>query len=494
VPGLERSRPREAGASRGRSGGIKSGVVGDHHKSSTARQLAVTVLLAWEAHPPVGRMPLNQLAEDLLARAGPWSQPDRSLVRELVWGVVRWCNLLDLHIDLQLRSKKKRLPREVRAYLRVGAYQILFLDRVPPSAAVNEAVRGVRSSRNSWAAGLTNAVLRRLAERREALGPGGARALDQAGAMGREERLSVETAHPLWMVRRWVSRYGYRGAETLCRWNNIQAPLVLRVNTLRLTREALIQTFAASGLTARAGSYSPEAVTVRDFRGSPVALPKFEEGWFQVQDEAAQVVSHCLAPKAGERILDACAGLGGKTSHIAQLMGDRGRIEATDTSVTRLSLLSENVGRLGMKSISIIPYKDFLGRLRGLRGAYDRILVDAPCSGLGVIRRHPDIKWNREAASVESLSAEQKSLLVVLAPLLRAGGTMVYAVCTQEPEETREVVEGFLAGHPGWTPVNARAVLPASAGSLVDEDGFLTTAPEDAGPDGFFAAVLKSPS
>jgi 16S rRNA (cytosine967-C5)-methyltransferase len=491
---LKRRRPGGAGASRGRSGGVKSGVLGHNHGSSTARQLAVSVLLAWEVHPPAGRIPLNQLAEDLLSRTGPWSLPDRSLVRELVWGVVRWLIFLDRHIDLRLRSKKKRLAREVRAYLRVGAYQILFLDRVPPSAAVNEAVSGVRSSRSSWAAGLVNAVLRRLAERREALGLVGARALDQASAMGREERLSVETAHSLWMVRRWVSRLGYSGAETLCRWNNVHAPLALRANTLRVTRGGLIEALAAAGITASAGRYSPEAVTVRDFRGPPVSLPGFRDGWFQVQDEAAQLVSHCVEPRAGERVLDACAGLGGKTSHMAQLMGDQGRIEATDTSGTRLRLLSANSGRMGMKSISIIPYRDFSGRLPGLRGAYDRILVDAPCSGLGVIRRHPDIKWNREPASIERLSAEQKSLLAMLASLLRAGGTMVYATCTQEPEETREVVEGFLAGHPGWAMVNAREVLPASAGSLVDEDGFFATAPETDGPDGFFAAILRSPS
>jgi 16S rRNA (cytosine967-C5)-methyltransferase len=457
----------------------------------TARRLAASVLLKWEGLSQSRRMPLAHLTEDFLENTGPWSDRDRSLVRELVFGVVRWLALLDWHIDSRLVSGKKRLSRVVRSHLRIGAFQILFLDRIPFSAAVNEAVKGVKSSNHAWASGLVNAVLRRVAERCESLGQEIARRCEDTTGLGEVERLAIEQSHPLWMVNRWMGRYGLEEAQALCRANNIQAPLTLRVNTLTVTREEVLNNLADNGLDAIPGRYAPEAVIIRGYSGSPVAIPGFKQGWFQVQDEAAQLVSYCLAPRSHEIILDACAGPGGKTTHIAQLIRDQGVVEATDRNDARLELLKENQERLGIKCISCIPFESFKARLTELEGRYHRILVDAPCSGLGVIRRHPDIKWNRTRASLSELASQQRSLLNGLALLTRPGGTMVYATCTLEPEETREVVEDFLSGHPGWGIVPADEVLPAAARSLVDGDGFLLTVPEFQGPDGFFAAILR---
>jgi len=457
----------------------------------TTRRLAASVLLKWEGLSQSRRMPLAQLTEDFLENTGPWFARDRALVRELVFGVVRWLVLLDRHIDFQLTSKKKRLSSIVRSHLRIGVFQILFLDRIPFSAAVNEAVKGVKSSNNAWASGLVNAVLRRVAERRESLGPDMARRCEDTMGLDAVERLAIETSHPLWMVNRWVGRYGLEEARSLCRANNIKAPLTLRVNTLTITREKVLNNLVDHGIDAVPGRYAPEALMIRGYSGSPVTIPGFKQGWFQIQDEAAQLVSYCLAPKPGESILDACAGLGGKTTHIAQLIRDQGIVEATDKNDARLELLKENQERLGIKCISCIPFESFNARLPELEGRYHRILVDAPCSGLGVIRRHPDIKWNRTRASLLGLASQQRSLLNGLAPLIRPGCTMVYATCTLEPEETREVVENFLSGHPGWDLIQAEKVLPAAARSLVDKDGFLLTVPESQGPDGFFAAILR---
>nr|HDN00876.1 16S rRNA (cytosine(967)-C(5))-methyltransferase RsmB [Deltaproteobacteria bacterium] len=192
-----------------------------------------------------------------------------------------------------------------------------------------------------------------------------------------------------------------------------------------------------------------------------------------------------------EIILDACAGPGGKTTHIAQMIRDQGVVEATDRNNARLELLKENKERLGIKCISCIPFKLFNTRRPELEGRYHRILVDAPCSGLGVIRRHPDIKWNRTRASLSELVCQQRSLLNGLAPLIRPGGTMVYATCTLEPEETKRVVEDFLSGHPGWILIPACQVLPGPSATLVDENGFLVILPSPGGPDGFFAAILR---
>jgi 16S rRNA (cytosine967-C5)-methyltransferase len=457
----------------------------------TARQLAASVLLKWEGIPPVKRSPLAQLTEDFLEDTGPWSARDRALVRELVFGVVRWLVLLDRHIDFQLVSRKKRLSRVVRSHLRIGVFQILFLDRIPFSAAVNEAVQGVKSSNHAWASGLVNAVLRRMAERCKTHGQDMARRLEDTTGLDEVERLAIEESHPFWMVNRWAGRYGLEEARALCNANNIQAPLTLRVNTLIITREEVLNNLAGYGLDAVPGRYTPEAIMIRGYSGTPVAIPDFDQGWFQVQDEAAQLVSYCLAPRPQEIILDACAGPGGKTTHIAQLIRDQGFVEATDRNDARLELLKENQERLGIKCISCIPFESFKARLSGLRGRYHRILVDAPCSGLSVIRRHPDIKWNRTPASLSELASQQRSLLNGLAPLTRPGGTMVYATCTLEPEETREIVEDFLSDHPEWGLIPANEVLPAAARSLIDGDGFLLTVPEFQGPDGFFAAILR---
>jgi 16S rRNA (cytosine967-C5)-methyltransferase len=251
------------------------------------------------------------------------------------------------------------------------------------------------------------------------------------------ERLAIETSHPLWMVKGWVGRYGLEEARSLCRANNIQAPLTIRVNTLTVTRDEVLKALTGHGIDAVPGRYAPEAVMIRGYSGSPVVIPGFNQGWFQVQDEAAQLVSYCLAPMPGEIILDACAGPGGKATHIAQLIRDQGIVEATDRNDARLELLKENQERLGIKCISCIPFESFNARFLDLEGRYHRILVDASCSGLGVIRRHPDIKWNRTRASLSELASQQRSLLNGLAPLIRPGGTMVYATCTLEPEETR---------------------------------------------------------
>ncbi len=457
----------------------------------TARQLAALILLKWEAFSPTRRPALARVAEDFFSARAYCPERDRAFIQEIIFGVVRWLRLLDWHIDSHLISPKKRLSRQVRVHLRIGAFQILFLDRVPCSAAVNEAVRGVKLAGHAWASGLVNVVLRRLAERRDTLGLEAARSCDDRG-IEVAERLAIETSHPSWMVRMWIERYGFKGAQTICRANNIQAPLTIRVNTLVIERDEVLKSLAGHGIDASPGQYAPEAIMIRGYRGSPARIPGFRQGWFQVQDEAAQLVSYCLAPRPQELILDACAGPGGKTTHIAQLIGDQGVVEATDRNRARLRLLEENQKRLGIKCISIIPYESLQARPSKLKGRYHHILVDAPCSGLGVIRRHPDIKWRLNQSSLSGLASKQGSLLSTLAPLVRPGGTMVYATCSLEPEETTEVVERFLSSHPGWEIVGANELLPGPASKLVSKKGFFVHLPCPDGPDGFFAAVLHS--
>ena len=246
-----------------------------------------------------------------------------------------------------------------------------------------------------------------------------------------------------------------------------------------------------AGILAVRSKISPDGLILPDFRGNPVTIPGFEAGIFQVQDESAQLVSLLLQCGQGERILDACAGLGGKTTYIAEITRDAASIEAWDTSSQRLGLLEENVRRLGLSSIRVLKEEEFQSISRAGQPVYHRIMVDAPCSGLGVIRRHPDIKWNRNPDDSTRLAETQISILQQAAPLLKQGGTMVYAVCTTEPEETVGVVQRFLQRHDAWQTVSVNTILPALENSLVTEEGYLRILPMEQGPDGFFAAVFE---
>lgn len=416
---------------------------------------------------------------------------DRGLVREIVFGVVRWLPLLDWHVDRYLK-KGPDIPLEVRTALRIAAYQILFLDRVPPYAAVNECVAGLGRMGLAWAKGLSNAVLRRLADRRLTQGMEAARIPEGLDALCPVERLAVLTAHPAWMVKRWVARWGMESALAILHANNSRAPLVLRVNTLRISRARFLERLASHGLHPVPGMYSRDAVILEGFTGNPSHLPGFRDGLFVVQDEGAQLVTFLLDPRPGERILDACAGLGGKTTHIAALMGDEGEVDALDPKASRLGLLRKNVARLGIRSIRILPPAEVEAFVASQTvPAYDRILVDAPCSGLGVIRRHPDIKWNRDEASLGRMAERQRAILEAAATLIPPGGRIVYATCTIEPEETSEVIRAFLARYPGWTVVPADEILDSPARRYATSSGELQILPAPAGPDGFFAIHLR---
>ncbi len=449
------------------------------------RELAARLIARWERSSPASRPPLSVMCSDLVERCpGGWDPRDKALAWELVFGVVRHLLFLDYRLRSCLHSRRSLDPL-VRAHLLAGAYQLLFLDRVPARAAVNEAVGAVRRAGRRWAAGLVNAVLRRIAALVEERGREEARKVDEQG--WRPARIiSVETSHPLWMVERWISRYGIQGTRCLCEAGNLPAPLTLRVNRLRLSVEEARKFLERRGVKAAAGRYSPCALVLRGFRGDPSSVPGLEDGLFQVQDESSQLASLLLSPGSGQKVLDACAGLGGKTTHLAELSRDRARVIATDPSRGRLALLEKNARRLGLGSIEVVSTGD-----PGDEGGYDKVLVDAPCSGLGVIRRHPDIKWNRSPGGLEALSALQAELLDRYSRLAVPGGELVYSVCTMEPEETDLQVRSFLNRHPEWELVHAASRLPLPAAALTDREGFLRIVPRPGGPDGFFASLLR---
>ncbi len=415
-------------------------------------------------------------ADDLLAESrGRFDQRDSAFILELVYGVLRNREKLDWALNQFSKKTIDRTDAWTRNILRLGAYQILSLDRVPVSAAVNTAVDLARLHGRTSA--YVNGLLRNLDRtRREIAWP---------GPEDPVRRLAVLYSHPAWLVRRWVGRFGTETAETLLQANNRPSPLAIRTNTLKATRDTLKDLLAARGTETRETAYSPVGLAIVSSPGL-LKLAEFQEGLFTVQDEAAQLIGMMLAPGPGENVLDACAAPGGKATHLAELMKNEGSIVALESDPKRMERISENSGRLGTGII-----RPVLGDATRFReGLFDKILIDAPCSGLGLLRRHPDGRWIKRESTIAEKQPLQKEILGNCSQLLKPGGVLVYATCTTEPEENEDVINTFLADHPAFSLDDPRRFLPDPAGKLVDGSGFFRTFPGAQEMDGFFGARM----
>jgi 16S rRNA (cytosine967-C5)-methyltransferase len=370
----------------------------------------------------------------------------------------------------------------LRNLLRCTFYQILFLDRVPDYAAADEAVELAKRFGGSRAAGLVNGVVREFLRKKDQI------ALpDGAGDPAR--RLSILWSHPDWLVKRWLNYIGAEETEALLRANNQESPLMLRANALKGGRAELIKTLLRAGIEAGPADFSPQGVRIRSTAAID-QLPGWQEGRFIVQGEASQLVGWLLGPQADERVWDACAVPGGKATHLAELMGDRGEVVATDISARGLEKLRQNMQRLGLASIR--PFcLDVTGRLTGPAAKpYDRILIDAPCSGLGTLRSHPEAKWRRREEDIARLGLLQKRILARVSSYLKRGGVMVYATCTLTAEENERVVEDFLGDAPDFVLEDANDYLPRPSERWTRGKYFFSL-PHRTGADGFFAARMK---
>jgi 16S rRNA (cytosine967-C5)-methyltransferase len=300
--------------------------------------------------------------------------------------------------------------------------------------------------------------------------------------------LSVGQSYPLWLVRRWVREVGVEETLKLCMASNEIAPLILTTNTMKTDREHLIGQLIEKGLNPRPTTYSDEGIMLKD--SPPTSeLPFLREGKYIIQDEASQMVVSILDPKPGEKILDACAAPGGKTTHIAQRMANQGEILAVDLTQEKLRWVKELCQTLGVKIVK--PVKGDISRpLPPLENqVFDRILADAPCSGFGTIRRNPDLKWRKGEEDIRRLSGVQASILSNLAQYLKKGGILVYSTCTIFREENEDTVESFLKNHPEFGLDDASKVLPEMSRRFV-QNGYFKTFPQGNGMDGFFVARL----
>jgi 16S rRNA (cytosine967-C5)-methyltransferase len=417
---------------------------------------------------------------------GDLKGPDRGLLTELVYGVLRRRGTLDHIVNQFSRQKVEKLERIVLILLRLGLYQALFLDRIPVSAAVNETVK-LAKVLAPRAAGFINALLRRADREKDDIRYPD-RQRDPVGY------LSARHSHPHWIIARWIEQIGQEEAESLAKAMSAAPPMTIRTNTLKITRNALIAGLAAEGASAVATHFSPDGLNITS-RTPLVGLPGFREGLFTIQDESSQLAAIFLAPLPGERVLDLCAAPGGKTTHLAQLMNNHGAIIACDTAMRKLALIEENTRRLGITIITTL-HRDATknlpesGRDPLAADRFDRVLVDAPCSGLGVLRRNPEGKWWKTPADVTERASRQKTILLHGAVLLKDGGTLLYAVCSTAPEENEAVIADFLSKRPDFMLEDLGTLFPAYA-ELITKEGFFRSWPHRHGMDGFFAARLR---
>jgi len=446
----------------------------------TPRDLALAALNNREDSPGF----LERYLEAAFHKDGGLDERDKAFVLHLVQGVLRWQIRLDWIIRETVRFPFKKIEPAPLNILRLALYQIYFMDRVPNRAAVDEAVKQAGGAHNRHVAGFVNGILRHICRDRE-----GIRFPDPAG--DRDRYLSVYYSYPLWLVRKWIRELGPLATERLLDAGNRIPDRVIRVNTLKIDRDRLISQLNEEGISATPCAYSPEGVRVDDYRGPVTGLRAFRGGLFQVQGEAAQVSSHLLCPREGDRVLDVCAGLGGKTTHLAALMKNRGRVVALDRQRDRLMGLVESVGRLGARLILPVV-ADAAGPLSvWVRRPFDRILVDAPCSGLGVLSRHPDGKLTKREADIQRLAQLQGAILNQAVLLLKPGGRLLYATCTISQEENEGVAEAFLRKHRGVIREDIQKIMPPWGTDLVDDNGFFRTFPHVHGMEGFFGALFR---
>ncbi|MFO7861064.1 MAG: 16S rRNA (cytosine(967)-C(5))-methyltransferase RsmB [Desulfosalsimonas sp.] len=451
--------------------------------SGDARELAFRILNELETR----RTTLDRLIDEEFEKIAPgMDRRDRALAFALVYGVLRWRAKLDWQIAGLANRPSNKIRPDMRNILRIGLFQMLFMSRIPESAAVNTAVNLAKKYGSPKLAGFVNALLRNAARQKTGFS-------DPDPARDPVAALAVSQSFPEWIVHRWNNRLGMDETRLLCGYSNQIPPLTLRANTLQISREALTEKLvcADAAETICETKYAPDGICLWGPHVPVSELPGFAEGYFQVQDEAAQLAAHVLDCRPGQDVLDACAGLGGKTGHIAQLMENRGRILGMDSDMGKLRELSLEMKRLGADNVETCRH-DLRQPLDPEKlGTFDRILVDAPCSGLGVIRRNPDIKWTARQADFQGHARKQLQLLSHAAALLKlSGGVMIYAVCSMEPEETHGVVSAFLEKTAGFELQDMGLLFPGLA-DLADDRGCLTLLPHRHETDGFFIARLR---
>jgi 16S rRNA (cytosine967-C5)-methyltransferase len=409
---------------------------------------------------------------------------DRALTQTIVYGVLRWQRRLDAYIAYFSKTNLKRVDPVILNLLRIGMFQILYLDRVPSFAAVTTTVQMAKAHAPTWVVRYVNGLLREAVRKHADL----SLPVDGSDPI---KALCIQKSFPTWLIQRWLNRFGEKETLSLCDAINKIPKITIRVNTLKNSRQQVLELLKAEADSVLMTRYSPLGLQISNLHRAVDQMPSFKWGAFQVQDEAAQLVTQALDPKPGETILDACAGLGGKTGHIAQAMDNQGHIVAADRSSKKLHLLQREMKRLGVHCVKIQNIDWNRADPKKNPPKFDRVLVDAPCSGIGVMRRNPDIKWQTGKANLDRYGQRQIAILSNMAPLVKLKGIVIYSVCSFEPEENEFVINGFLKNHSEFAKED---IGPYDCDEIVNlgcENGFLRTFPHHHAMDGFFIARLR---
>jgi 16S rRNA (cytosine967-C5)-methyltransferase len=443
-------------------------------KTKNVREAALEALLAIEEQEAYSNLLLNQLI-----RASRLSEKDTGLLTELVYGTLQRRDTLDYYLRPFLK-KAHKLEKWVRALLRLSLYQMLYLDRIPDRAVIFEAVEIAKKRGHRGIASMVNGVLRAIQRQ-------GVPSLE---AMADEvERLAIETSHPHWLVKRWVEQYGLHETKQMCEANLTAPKQTARVNTARTTVEEAIDMLAQEGVEAVRGEVAPEAIQAK--KGNLAHTKTFADGYITIQDESSMLVARALHPAEHERVLDSCAAPGGKSTHIAERMNGTGQVVSLDIHEHKVKLIQDQAKRLHLSNIEVRALDSRTASRHFAAESFDKVLVDAPCSGFGVIRRKPDIKYTKTEADLPALASLQLAILTEVAPLLKKGGTLVYSTCTIDPEENEAVVAEFLRRHSEFALDDTLAErLPEKVRPYVTE-GQLRLLPHYFGSDGFFIASLR---
>ncbi|AJK89038.1 MULTISPECIES: 16S rRNA (cytosine(967)-C(5))-methyltransferase RsmB [Lysinibacillus] len=434
------------------------------------RDAALSILLAVDKNQAYSNLLLNETIKRHKIEA-----KDRALLTELTYGTLQHKMTLDYYLEPFIRGS---IDHWVRWLLRISLYQMQYLTRIPAHAAVNEAVEIAKRRGHRGIASTVNGILRSV------LRQGVPAITDIENPI---ERLAIETSHPIWLVQRFVDNYGLEVATGMLHENNVPPMQTVRVNTTKVTVEQAIAELEAEGLTAKQSDVIPECLHLTN--GQPAHTHAFKEGHITIQDESSMIPANVLNPSPGMRVLDMCAAPGGKTTHLAEIMKNEGSILATDLHPHKLDLIDHNTERLGLDIIETAPIDGRKAPEFLQAESYDAVLVDAPCSGLGVMRRKPDIKYTKREEDLENLQTIQLALLDAATKVLKIEGKLVYSTCTVDIQENEGTVKAFLATHPEMEAIQLES-LPTKLAEK-QANGMLQVFPQDFGSDGFFVAAFR---
>jgi 16S rRNA (cytosine967-C5)-methyltransferase len=444
--------------------------------TKTIRHLAVDILNQVQT----GQAFASPLINDCLNKNSLSGTPDGRLLTHLVYGVLRLRGHLDWILKKFYRGNLETMDEGIKNILRLGIYQLKFSDRLPDFAVVNEAVKITKIIHPDKSA-LVNAVLRNYLRRGQNLPFPSAK-------NNIAEHIAAFHSHPLWLVKKLMKILGPEETKSLCSANNELPPLTLRVNTLKISREEIKQKLTAAGFAPEETKFSPDGIILNTSANPIQKTDFFESGFMRIQDEAAQLIAYLINPDSVDSILDACAGAGGKATHLAAILKNKGRIVAVDRSPERITELKQEAARLGINIIETQTLDLSESLPDSFKEIFNCVLVDAPCSGIGTLRRNPEIKWRTIEKDLHSFAAAQKNILQNSSAAVKKGGCLIYCTCSLLPEENENIIDDFLKHNANFSICRP----PSSINSkLIDRRGFFHTYPHKHNMDGFFGAILK---